>query len=70
MDPTSRLLARDVPFVLVLDRAEQWADVVTALLRVGYDLIAGYLHGGFAGWLGAGLPIEHVQQWTVDHLRG
>lgn len=63
------LLPPDVPIVLVLEIAEQWAEAVTALARIGYERIAGYLQGGMAAWTEAALPVEHVPQWSVHELK-
>jgi hydroxyacylglutathione hydrolase len=63
------LLPPDAPIVLVLDDAAQWAKALTALARVGYERFAGYLLGGMAAWVSAGLPTEHLPQWSVQELR-
>lgn len=42
--------------------------VTEQLFRLGYDHLAGYLQGGITHWVNAGLPLEHIQQWTVHDL--
>jgi len=38
--------------------------------RVGLDRATGYLQGGMRAWVQAGLPIENVQQVSVERLSG
>jgi hydroxyacylglutathione hydrolase len=40
-----------------------------ALLRVGLDRIAGYLHHGIASWIESGLPFSHIIQISVCEVR-
>ena len=67
------LLPPDAPLVLVLDGAgdeeREWTAVATALARVGYERLAGYLQGGMTAWISAALPIATVPQWSVQQLR-
>lgn len=63
------LLPPDVPLVLVLERDDQWAEAVTALARIGYEQVAGFLLGGMEAWIEAGQPVAHVPQWSVHELR-
>lgn len=44
------ILPDDVPIALVLDDDGQLDSVVTALIRVGFDTILGYLEGGIWAW--------------------
>ena len=62
------LLPSDVPVVLVLEREEDWEEVVTALGRIGYEQVMGYLAGGVDAWEEAGLPIGHIEQIDVREL--
>ena len=59
----------DRPLVLVLDGPAQWDDAVRQALRIGYEHTRGYLHGGMAAWVAAGLPTESSQGATVGQLR-
>ncbi|MFP5319444.1 MAG: MBL fold metallo-hydrolase [Acidimicrobiia bacterium] len=59
----------DRPVVLVLDSA---ADLWTAtwdLLRIGYDVPAGWLAGGMMAWRTSGHDLERLTQITVHELR-
>jgi hydroxyacylglutathione hydrolase len=62
------VLPADTPYLLVLERAEQLWDVCWELLRIGYDLPAGWLAGGMMRWRTAALPIATLPQWTVWDL--
>lgn len=62
------LLPVDLPIILVLERASDWDAVVTALGRVGYERIMGYLSDGMASWQEAGLPIATIEQIDVQEL--
>ncbi len=60
--PESRLL-------LVVNDDRDLQDALTELAVVGYDHVIGYLHGGMAAWLGAGLPTRGLSEITVAQLR-
>jgi hydroxyacylglutathione hydrolase len=62
------LLPPNMPLVLVLEREEDWEPVTTALLRIGYEKLAGYLQFGIDSWVEQGLPVERVEQLSVDQL--
>jgi hydroxyacylglutathione hydrolase len=63
------MLPPKMPLLLVLDRSTDLWDVVWNLLRIGYDLPAGWLAGGFATWRMSGQPIETLPQWSVFDLK-
>lgn len=63
------LVSADDPIVLILDREEDWAEVTTALLRIGYERFVGYLQLGMSSWVEHGLPVERVEQLTVHELQ-
>jgi hydroxyacylglutathione hydrolase len=63
------LLPPDAPLILVLEQQEDWTETVTALARVGYEQVVGYLMGGMASWAEAALPMAQVPQWSVEALR-
>ena len=48
----------DRPLVLLLGSDAQWDDAVRQALRIGFESIVGYVHGGFAAWAEAGRPRE------------
>jgi hydroxyacylglutathione hydrolase len=62
------LLPPDVPLILVLDRVEDWDSVVTALGRIGYERIAGFVQGGMERWKEQGLPLARIEQIDVHEL--
>jgi hydroxyacylglutathione hydrolase len=62
------LLPEDVPLVLVLERPEAWVQAVTALARVGYDRVAGFVQPGSAAWTAVSEPAARVPQWRPDDL--
>jgi hydroxyacylglutathione hydrolase len=59
--PESRLL-------LVVKDELDLHEAVTQLAVVGYDRVVGYLDGGMATWLEAELPVQTVNQLTVEEL--
>lgn len=48
----------DRPLVLLLDAEADWDDAVRQALRIGFESVAGYVHGGFGAWAEAGYPRE------------
>ncbi len=54
------LLPYDKPIILVLESPQQFEDIATMLIRVGFDDIVGYLDGGINAWESAGYPIENT----------
>ena len=62
------VLPADGPLLLLLERPDDLWEAAWHLLRIGYDLPAGWLAGGMMAWRIAGRPIERVAQWTVDEL--
>src|SRR6266568_5727354 len=59
--PESRLL-------LVVKDERDLREAAAQLAVVGYDRVIGYLEGGMQAWQDAGLPLQHLQQITVDEL--
>ncbi|QDV52895.1 MBL fold metallo-hydrolase [Gimesia fumaroli] len=62
------VLPYDRPLMLVVDDASQVKEVVTHLLRVGFDDIQGYLEGGIVSWETAGLPLEMLETISINTL--
>ncbi|HKG57095.1 MAG TPA: rhodanese-like domain-containing protein [Candidatus Limnocylindrales bacterium] len=58
----------DRPVVLVLDRPDDWDDLVRQSLRIGHESVVGYLHGGLATWAEAGQPVESSGRLSVTEL--
>ncbi|HEX7950574.1 MAG TPA: MBL fold metallo-hydrolase [Candidatus Limnocylindrales bacterium] len=48
----------DRPLVLLLDADADWDDAVRQALRIGFESIEGYIHGGFSAWAEAGRPTQ------------
>jgi hydroxyacylglutathione hydrolase len=49
--------------------AEDISEARMRLARVGIEDVAGYLEGGIAAWVAAGLPLAQVEQLTVEELK-
>jgi hydroxyacylglutathione hydrolase len=67
----------DRPVVLVLPdphdlpegvNVEAWDDGIRQALRIGQESVLGYLDGGLAAWVGAGLPTESNGRLSVAEL--
>jgi hydroxyacylglutathione hydrolase len=63
------VVPHDRPLVLVLPTVAAWDDAIRQALRVGYEQVEGYLHGGFGAWQDAGWPLESATRATVDELK-
>ena len=60
----------DSPFVLVTDNDDDAQRCIFNMAFIGLDqFVAGYLDGGIAAWMGAGLPVETIPQIDVHTLR-
>jgi hydroxyacylglutathione hydrolase len=58
----------DKPLFLVLDDESRIREYIQALVRVGYDDIAGYLKPGFSSWAGKGYDFEDLPQVSAHTL--
>jgi hydroxyacylglutathione hydrolase len=56
------------PIFLVADGVGTVEEAVRSLIRVGLDDVRGYLDGGMAAWLRAGLPTATTDQLSVEEL--
>jgi hydroxyacylglutathione hydrolase len=56
------------PIYLVIDDESKLRDYVQALIRVGYDDIAGYLKPNFSSWANKGKDFEDLPQASVHSL--
>jgi hydroxyacylglutathione hydrolase len=63
------VLPQGAEVLLVLERPEDLWDASWQLLRIGYDLPAGWLAGGMAAWRTSGQAVEGAGQVTVDVLQ-
>jgi hydroxyacylglutathione hydrolase len=48
----------DRPIVLLLGSEAEWDGAIRQALRIGFESIVGYVHGGFGAWAEAGRPRE------------
>lgn len=62
------LLGLDVPILLVAENQERLKESRMRLARVGIENVVGYLKGGMEAWEQAGLPVNRVQQVSVNDL--
>jgi hydroxyacylglutathione hydrolase len=62
------VLPYDRPTLIVTDSAAHVPEVVTHLLRVGFDDVQGYLQGGIDTWETSGYPLGTLSTWSVYRL--
>lgn len=62
------VLPYDRPILMVADDARYVPEVVTHLLRVGFDQVQGYLEGGLDAWQQGGFPLAALATWSVQQL--
>jgi hydroxyacylglutathione hydrolase len=58
----------DTPVVLLVHREEDLDELARQAVRIGYEAVAGYIDGGFAGWRRSGRPVEVGRAYGVDDL--
>lgn len=63
------VLPYDRPIQLIVDHAAQVPEVMTHLIRVGFDEIQGYVQGGIDGWETSGYPLAMLATMSVHQLR-
>lgn len=63
------VLPFNAELVFVFAQDEDWRRGQGQLIRIGYDRAEGFVHGGFAAWEAAQLPVDHFQSLTVSELR-
>nr|WP_290699997.1 MBL fold metallo-hydrolase [Halomonas sp. UBA3074] len=56
------------PILLVGESADDVHQAITHLYRIGLDDIRGYLRNGMTDWPNAALPLNKLQEWTVQEL--
>jgi hydroxyacylglutathione hydrolase len=59
----------DTPIILIADDPIEREEAVRQLIRIGYDDLRGYLDGGVAAWIAAGLPTRRVPVVPAEELR-
>lgn len=62
------VLPYDHPTLIVLDDPADMPQVVTHLLRVGFDEVKGYLEDGMEAWENGGFEIGHLETMSVHDL--
>jgi hydroxyacylglutathione hydrolase len=62
------VLPYDRPILLVAEESSQVEQVVTHLLRVGFDNVQGYLDGGIHIWETSGFPLANLNTLSVHDL--
>ncbi|HET7112323.1 MAG TPA: rhodanese-like domain-containing protein [Pyrinomonadaceae bacterium] len=63
------LIPLHAAIVIIADTRNQVDESVLRLARVGIENVRGYLSGGIHGWREAGLPVDAIEQVSVDQLR-
>ena len=58
----------DREVVLIVDTADQLADAITDLRRIGVDKITGWLDGGMTAWTAAGRAVATLTSMSVHDL--
>ncbi|AFZ33906.1 Rhodanese-like protein [Stanieria cyanosphaera PCC 7437] len=61
IDPEKEIL-------LVIESQRDLCLITEQLFRLGYDNLAGYLHNGMTSWQNAGLPLQRIEELTVQEL--
>ena len=55
-------------FLFVLDNDNDLVDARSALLRIGFDHVIGYLGGGLSAWTQDGKPTTSLNTYTIQEL--
>lgn len=63
------LIPLNAAIVIIAGTGDQVDESVVRLARVGIENVKGYLNGGIQSWRDAGLPIEAIEQVSVDQLK-
>jgi hydroxyacylglutathione hydrolase len=62
------LIDPEQSILLITEGPEELRQASEHLFRIGYDNVAGYLHGGMTSWQTAGLPLQRITQMPVQEL--
>lgn len=62
------VLPYDHPILLVVEHASHVEEIITHLVRVGFDDVQGFLEGGMDAWETAGLPLVTLSTLSVHDL--
>jgi glyoxylase-like metal-dependent hydrolase (beta-lactamase superfamily II)/rhodanese-related sulfurtransferase len=63
------LIPLHAAIVIVANTENQVDESVVRLARVGIENVKGYLRGGIQSWREAGLPVNAIEQVSVDQLK-
>ncbi len=63
------VLPYDRPILLIAEHPSQVEEIITHLIRVGFDDVQGYLDGGMDAWETAGLPLATLSTLSVHDLK-
>ena len=63
------LIPLNSAIVIIAGTTDQVDESVVRLARVGIENVKGYLNGGIQSWREAGLPIDAIEQVSVDELK-
>lgn len=63
------VLSYDHPVIIVEDCPDGLESAIRRLVRLGYDIIGGYLSGGFAAWARSGKKVRRLETWSAAMLR-
>jgi glyoxylase-like metal-dependent hydrolase (beta-lactamase superfamily II)/rhodanese-related sulfurtransferase len=62
------VLGLDKEILIVAEDAEKVEESRLRLSRVGIERVTGYLDGGIAGWIRAGMPVRETPQISAEQL--
>jgi len=63
------LIPLNAAIVIIANTRDQVDESVVRLARVGIENVKGYLSGGIQSWREAGLPLDAIEQLSVDQLK-
>jgi hydroxyacylglutathione hydrolase len=55
-------------FLFVLDNSNDLVDARSALVRIGFDHVIGYLDGGIGTWIKEGKPTNSIETYSIQDL--
>jgi glyoxylase-like metal-dependent hydrolase (beta-lactamase superfamily II)/rhodanese-related sulfurtransferase len=64
------ILGLDRDLILLAEDRKEAEESRQRLARVGIERVVGFIDGGFASWIGAGLPLTQTAQISADELAG
>ncbi|WP_460347525.1 MBL fold metallo-hydrolase [Actinoallomurus acanthiterrae] len=62
------LLPPDVPLVFLLGPGQDGVEAAWQAAKIGYDRLAGHLHGGMDAWRAVGGPVRVLELVTADRI--